>query len=402
MQITETLEFLTQIHTSWNNTEQRMALRKFPRRYLSYEYIGVESWQSQYLRALLYNKQTEQIEIPLWHAASPLPDTTYPGQTQIKLSTDKLWGYRGCRNIILWFSDKRGGDTYAVQALLGDGTVKLGEQIQSIYPGATTTICPVSYAVLQPEDQYAIYDSAHMSMQINLELLTDFTLTPIPASLDEFHFEPWKTKNPWQEALPATYLGAEVFGIAPAWADDLSGRFARSANKLDNQAGVVKYDLKSLNTSESREIDYLSLSRSEINNLQRFFCRCKGRLKSFWAPTWLADMVLTANAEKGQNYLLVEWPLFWKYYRNLARRKTIVVFLNNQTARILTIAGFTTDDAGNGKLILERPLPEGFRKEAVAMISFLCRYRFDSDTMTTDYETVDVAFTSFSFAEVDQ
>ena len=401
MQITETLEFLTQIHTSWNNTEQRMALRKYPRRFLSYEYIGVESWQSQYLRALLYNKQTEQIEIPLWHAASPLPDMTYPGQAQIKLTTDKLWAYRGCRNIIIWFNDKRGGDTYALQAILGDGTIKLNEQIQSVYP-AKSIICPVSYAVLQPEDKYQIYDSDNMSMQINVELMADYHLTPIPQSLDETRYEPWKTANPCQNALPASYLGADVFGIAPAWSNDLSAHFTRNANKLDNQTGVVKYDLKSLNTSESREIDYVALGRPEINNLQRFFCRCKGRLKSFWAPTWLSDMVLASSAEKGQNYLLVEWPLYWKYYRNLARRKTIVVFLKDQTARILSIAGFTADDTGHGKLILDQPLQEGIRKDSVAMISFLCRYRFDNDTMTTNYETVDVASTSLSFAEVDQ
>jgi hypothetical protein len=35
------------------------------------------------------------------------------------------------------------------------------------------------------------------------------------------------------------------------------------------------------------------------------------------------------------------------------------------------------------------------------MISFLCLYRFDTDTMTTNYDTVEVASTTLSFAEVD-
>lgn len=402
MQITEQLEFKTQIHNSWNNTEQRMALRKYPRRYISYEYVGVHSWQSQYLRALLYNKQTEQIEIPLWHAAGKLPAETFLGQTDIALGIDKLWAYRGCPNITLWKNDMVGGERYALQQLLGDGTIKLGEQLFSLWARGTI-VCPVTYGILQQEDKYELYSSASASMQINVEVMSDYLRMPLPVALDETHYEPWQSKNPWQDALPGQYMGVDLFGIGPAWSDNISASFSRNANKLDNDSGVVKYDLKSVYTSESREIDYVALSRSEINNLQRFFCRCKGRLKSFWAPTWLSDMVLAATAEQGQSYLLVEWPLFWRYYRNLARRKTVVVFLRNGSIVILPIAGFTVDDTGNyGKVILETPLKFQLRKDAVAMISFLCRYRFDTDVMTTNYETTDVASTSFSFAEVNE
>lgn len=401
-QISETIEFLTQIHKAWDNSEQRAALRKYPRRYISYDYIGIESWQSQYLRALLYNKQTETILFPLWHAASRMPDYTYPGQTQFNLTIDKLWHYRGCQNVILWRNDKQGGVTFALQALLGNGTIKLGEQIDSIYPKGIS-ICPVTYGILQQEDKYELSTSLNTTMQINLELMPDYVLNPLPASLDEFHFEPTKKDNPWQSALPATYMGADLFGIAPPWADDISANFTRNANKLDNQTGVVKYDLKSIYTSESREIEYIAISRAENNNLQRFFCRCKGRFKSFYAPTWLSDMKLAANAVKGQNYFIVEWPQFWRYYRNVSRRNKIVVFLKNYTTLILSIAGFTTDDTGNyGKVILDSLLPVDLTKNTVAMISFLCRYRFDSDSMTTNYETVEIASTSLSFAEVNE
>ena len=399
--ISETLEFLTQIHTAWVNTEQRMALRKYPRRYVSYEYIGMKPSQSQYLRALLYSKQTEQIEIPLWHAGCELPEQTFIGQSEIRLQTDKIWPYRGCRKAIFWYDDQRGGDPYILQSLLGDGTLKLGEQMGKIYPARRTTVFPVAYAILQQEDKYNLYTSAHMSMQLNLELMTNEVMVPIPASLDEYHDVPWQTKSPWQTALPTLYMGTEVFPIAPAWNGNIAANFTRNANKLDNQTGMIRYDLKSMDTSETKEIEYIGLSRSEVHNLQRFFCRCKGQCKSFYAPTWLSDMVLAADAPAGQNYLLVEFPLFWKYYGSLARRKTIVVFLNNYTTKILSIGGFTTNDTGEmGKVLLDSPLQTAIRKNSVAMISFLCRYRHDSDTMITNYETVGIASTAFTFAEV--
>nr|WP_092074936.1 hypothetical protein [Dendrosporobacter quercicolus]NSL49561.1 hypothetical protein [Dendrosporobacter quercicolus DSM 1736]SDN22784.1 hypothetical protein SAMN04488502_11516 [Dendrosporobacter quercicolus] len=399
--ITETLEFLTQIHTSWNNTEQRLALRTYPRRFLSYDYIGTNSSQSQYLRALLYARQTEQIEIPLWHAGCPLPESTYLGQTQVNLKPAYLWPYRGCRGAILWFNDQIGGDRYVLQQLLGDGTLKLNEQIESVYLRARTTVYPVAYAVLQQEDQYSLYSSEAMSMQFNLELMTNESTMPIPEALDEFHEEAWQTKNPWQDALPDQYLGVELFRIGPSWTGDIAASFARNANKLDNQSGVSQYDLKGPYTSETKEIEYLGFSRSEVYNLQRFFCRCKGRLKSFYAPTWLSDMVLAEDATAGQGYLLVEWSMFWKYYAGLTRRRTIVLFMKNQTTLILTIAGFTTSDDGElGKVVLDNNLKRMVRKADVAMISFLCRYRHDSDSMTTNYDAVDLASTTFSLAEV--
>jgi hypothetical protein len=36
----------------------------------------------------------------------------------------------------------------------------------------------------------------------------------------------------------------------------------------------------------------------------------------------------------------------------------------------------------------------------VVMISYLCRYRFDSDTLTTDYATTGIATVSTVFMEV--
>ena len=59
--IVEKLEYKTQIHTAWDGTEQRMALRSEPRRFVSYDYIGNETWQSQYLRMLTFGQQTISI-----------------------------------------------------------------------------------------------------------------------------------------------------------------------------------------------------------------------------------------------------------------------------------------------------------------------------------------------------
>ncbi|WP_371374359.1 hypothetical protein [Sporomusa aerivorans] len=400
-EISEALAFKTQIHKAWDATEQRMALRTYPRRSLAYDYYGMNGAQSQYLRALSYAKQNQKIEIPLWHAGCRMTESAYENFSHVSVDTVSLWQFRGCSGIMFWRNDKTGGDRYFLKALYADGSLKLTEILEQDYPKATTMIYPTAYGYLKPEDKYSVYASHLTTMQLNVELLDDYSLTSLPTAFNEDNYEAWNCKTPFQDAIPASYLGVDIFPLAPSWTGDLSANFTRNANLLDNETGLVKYDLKSVYASENKEIDYVLTSRSEINNFQRFFTRCKGRLKSFYAPSWLSDMTLAETASSGQLYLLVEWPLYWKYYASLSRRKLIIVFLRSGSVKIFPVAGYATDSTGEyGKVYLETALTSPLRKSDVVMISFLCRYRFDSDTLTTDYDTTGIATVTTSFAEV--
>ena len=400
-QISETLEFKTQIYKAWDATEQRMALRAYPRRSIAYDYYGMNDKESQYLRALSYAKQNEQIEIPLWHAACRLSEDAYENFSHVKTDIVNLWQFRGCSGIMFWHNDRVGGERYFLKSLYGDGTLKLTEILEADYMARNTMIYPTAYGYLKESDKYSVYSASLATMQLNIDLLDDYSLNALPTVLDENHFEVWKTKTPFQDAIPSSYLGADIFPLAPSWTGDLTSNFTRNVNKLDNETGLPKYDLKSAYASENKEIEYVLTSRSEINNFQRFFIRCKGRLKSFYAPTWLNDMSLMQTAAAGQNYLLVKWPFYWKYYSGMSRRKLIIVFLKAGTVKILPVAGYSTDDSGEyGKIYLDAALPVALRKSDVAMISFLCRYRFDSDTLTTEYDTTGIATITTTFAEV--
>jgi len=399
--IVETLEYKTQIHTAWDNTEQRAAIRTYPRRAISYDYYGMTPAQSQYLRALSYAKQNEQIEIPLWHAACKLTEDAAVSLTHVMVDPSDVWPFRGCSGLMFWHNDQEGGERYFLGALNATGNLKLTEQLELAYPRQTTLVCPVSYGYLKSTTDYSILTSAYLSMQLNAELLDDFSSTSIPAGLNEDTFEVWGRKTPYQEALPSSYKGVDIFPLAPSWVDDLSASITRNANTLDNESGIVKFDLKSEYASENRDIEYVLSSKTEINNFQRFFCRCKGRLKSFYMPTWLNDLVLAEDAPIGQTYLHVKWPLYWQYYAKTTRRKVAIFFLKSGSVKILPIGGYATSTDGTmGKVFLDSALTEAMKASDVVLASYLCRYRFDSDKLTTEYDTTGLASAAVSFAEV--
>lgn len=378
-----------------------MALRKYPRRSVSYDYYGMTASQSQYLRALSYAKQNEQIEIPLWHAACRLTENAYANHSILHVTPQDLWQFRGCSGMIFWHNDTSGGERYFINVIHGDGSIQLTEVIERDYLSKQIAILPVSYGYLKPEDDYSSYTDSYVTMQLNVDLQSDYAKVYLPTLLDENHFETWETKTPFQNALPTSYAGVELFPLAPSWTKDVASNFTRNANALDNTSGIVKYDLKSINGSENKEIEYVLATRSEINNFQRFFTKCKGRWKSFYAPTWLSDMVLVEDVPKGQSYMMVDWSLYWKYYTSMVRRKLIVVFLKSGSVRTIRIAGYSTDETGKfGKVYLDSPTSAELLKKDVVMISFLCRYRFDSDTLTTEYDTTGIATISTAFTEV--
>lgn len=400
--ITEKISYLTQIHTAWDNSEQRMALRAEPRRYISYDYIGIENWQSEYLRMLIYNAQTQVIQFPLWHAACRLKDNQYIDQTTISVPTYGLWGFRNIGAVELWRNDHTGGVKYDVKYITANGILGLKKQLKSNWQAGETMAIPVFYGILQQEDSYTNLLASVSEMTLNLELIQNQKAPDFPLAWNEFHDEDMPLESKFKEGMPANYMGAEVFRYMPQWENDMSAKFSRNANRLDYNSGIFRFDLKSYNPTESRNINFAGISRAEIYNMQRFFMRQKGRWKSFWAPTWLSDIELAGNQASGQNYLLIKFNLFWKYYAKSSRRRNLIVFYVDGTAEILSIAGYATDETGKyGKIYLDSPLKQEIRASRVRMISFFCRYRFASDDLTTDYETTGIATMQISFQEVD-
>ncbi len=400
--ITEKISYLTQVHTAWDGTEQRMALRSEPRRYVAYDYTGMESWQSQYLRMLIYSAQTQLIQFPMWHAACSLPDRQYKGQASVRVPLDILWNFRNIGALELWGGDTAGGAKYDLKYMTASGALGLQKQLKGDWPAYATAVIPVFYGVLQQDDSYTNVHSDVSEMTINVELIQNQNAPDFPAAFDEYHDEILPEESQFSFGLPASYMGAEVWRFYPQWEDDMPAQFTRNANRMDYDTGVFRFDLKSYNPGETRDVTYAAISRPEIHNMQRFFMRCKGAWKYFWAPTWVNDIALAGDQSSGQICLYADFTMFWKYYAKSSRRRTIVIFYYGGTCEILKIAGYSLDDTGRrGKIYLDGPLTHDIRKADVRCISFFCRYRFSEDDMVMDYETTGIATTKLTLKEVD-
>lgn len=399
--ISETIEFLTRVQRAWDGTEQRSSIRPFPRRQLTYDYIGANSWQSQYLRSLAYAQQTQLILFPVWHAACYAQQDVPNGAYSFQVKKNYIWGWRGATHSQVWKNDEYGGSTYQNNVFASDGTINLMKAISGDWRAGTVAFTPVVWCVLKNEDKFISSTSKCSEMALNMEIVRETTAPALPTSLDENHDE--AQKYPFCNGLPANYLGEEILRVSPSWESEVTSDYSRNAFRLDNKTGPFQYDLRGPDPTERKELPFLLQNRAEINNMQRFFYRMKGRLHSFLAPTWLHDVTLAADAYNGSAYLLTKFPGYWKYMTSTTRRRTLVAFMKDNTARIIKVAGYSTDETGElGKMWLSSNLQEPLMMKDVRMISYLCRYRFDSDTMVMNYETQKTGTTTLPFMEVTQ
>lgn len=400
MKTSESIEFLTKIYTAWDNTEQRQALRTRPRRSIALDYIGLNPAQSQYIRSLAYMGQTQLIQLPVWFASHRLDTPCYAADFSVKIPQSLVWQCRGCDYIQLMKSQNDGGEIFPVKQYFADGTITLNKKFAKEWAPGSTVFTPVGWFVLSQEDKYSNTSGMVASGTLNFEFMKETAAPMIPDAVSQEHDE--ETQLLFGRDLPKVYNGSELFITPPDWANGFTANFKRNANRLDNKPGVFIYDVKSNNPVETRQLDFITIGRPEINNLQRFFCRQKGRLHSFYAPTWLDDIELVNDAEKGDILLYTTFPYFYKYYQSGERRKTILVFYRDGTTQILKVAGYSTDDTGtHGKIILSQGLKKPIYRRNVGLISFLCKYRFDTDVMTTNYTSQETAAATLTFAEVD-
>lgn len=401
--ITETIEFKTQIHTAWDNTEQRMALREHPRRSISYRYTGMTNRNSEYLRALCNGQQTQQIEFPLWQATRLLPQTRYDQQAHIQLETRDMWDYRDCHAVML-VKDYNGVEAsterFNLKSIEADGFLQTKKTFSNDWPEGKTLVVPVFWGVLNQEDSYTNVTSHVADLCLNIEVMPSITAVTLPEAVNEYNYPRLK----FEDSLNADneYNGYELFMFPPSWLQDQQISYSRNANKLDNDTGYFRYDLKSSATTTTRSMDFYGLTKDEIHFLQRFFYRCKGQWKSFYMPTWTSDIKLADNAYIGDSVMYGKFEYYYRYYTSNNRRKLIIVFFEDGTIQIIEIAGWTVHENGKmSKIYLQTALQKNLLVNQIKMISFLCKVRHNSDTMTTSYETNETASITFEVKEVD-
>ena len=354
--VTERLEWLTDVLSNPRGAEQRRALRISPRRSLETSML-VEGTERALFDLALAGWGRKVWAIPVWFDVQELAADLAAGSMRINCAVD-LREFRAGGLAML-----RGDtafDSEAVEILAIDATgLQLKRATQQRWP-AGTRLYPVRTA------RIASIDSKRLTDKLNRAQLT-FDLA-----------EP----SDWSSALPAVmYRGRPVFELRPDESEDLTLNYERLLQTLDNGStlpAVTDTAGKHFSVQQHR---WALDGRQERAAWRSLAYGLRGRAKSVWVPTHAWDLQLTKPASG--SLLTVERIGYARFGVKTQGRQDIRIELHSGSViyRRITAAA---EDGTSESLSLDSDLPGVINPADVYRISFmaLCRAADDALELT--------------------
>jgi len=166
----------------------------------------------------------------------------------------------------------------------------------------------------------------------------------------------------------------------PSWVDPEES-WDNKWVRLDNDTGLIEYDIQSIEPVLRREAKFLRIGRPAIDRMLRFLFYCSGRLAPFWIAANDRGFELVIPTAAGTSTLIIE-PIDYEYALSGSAARTHVELSTTDGIAIRRmITGVETLPSGLEQLTLDSPLPVDISKATLNRCAWLELCRLDSDAI---------------------
>lgn len=363
--VLETLEFKTDVLTSEVGAEQRISKRLTPRRSMETSFL-IQKENRQYLQHLLGRYGSSVWLIPLWHQVAPLDAAVALGATSLSFDT-RLREYKaGDFVVIRHRTDARIFEAIEI-ASVSDSELILISNTERAWPRNDTYVYPARLGRLAD-----LVQGAKKTDEL-FEVKARFNIAQI---------------NPYPSGwVSATYLDGLVLETRPDDSEDLSFDYQRNLLTLDNDLAIPEVFDAPDKAFRKMQYRWSFIGREAYDNLKQMLYWLRGRTRSFWLPTFMADFTLAVAAEADDTTLTV---------KNVGYTRTERADTTWTHLRIETLSGAVSyhhivssveDDASTETLTLEAPLTSALSVSSIRSISYLIPVRLDQDVIELNHPT---------------
>jgi len=372
--VNETWEFLTEILTAYDGSEQRISLRRNPRRNMEFSIDIIDLQQRQEQYELLFKNMGLQAIIPAYQHATRITQTTTIGGSRLYFDATKTQ-MRVNESIAMINIKTQEAQVAKVTAIYSDG-VDIGSAVgQDIDNGYYVYPC---HAMIIQNDSGLTMQSITGKMDIRAE---GFAQPALP--------------RPGASISIDVVDGLNVMRIRPlVSADEL---FATRAEIADFEVGLKAILRKAdphPTLSGSRSWLIKRYDRSEDEDYMReFIDQARGAQKAWLMPTWLPDLTLapiaTPNPLEGTlivneaNYPSLFFPYpTWQY---------IMIQYGTLAPTFHKVIGAAVRDDGYVDLSFTPSLANDPLVSDITMISFMLKVR-GTDVIRRRHEHRDTVY----------
>lgn len=376
--VDERFEMITEVITSDNNNEQRIAKRTYPRHHISATFMIPEELVPTF--RLMMIKSDQQFLLPYWIAPHYIVNNTVAGASGFTLDTpienlqpDEYVVYESPAGLI------------ARQILSQDGTdLQLKTPISQDIP-ANARIWKGFYGRLNPETSYSQLTGTLNEALLEFDVQNEVgKLLGEPFTIDE-----------------DTYQGLPVLLRKSDWAQPLNVREFYQSDKLELGPNNRSYFYKWEESQRTEQMQFLNFTRDDTKQLRDFFLNRRARQLTFWRPSMIPDMRLAQETTDSNAQALRVTPgrLSEVYREGSSLYRNIMIQFTDGERRYYEIDA-VTDGTESATVILTTQIGRELRYATVDRICWLYYVRFANDDFTITHETTKVSNVSLAVTTV--
>ncbi|MDO4698288.1 MAG: phage tail protein [Pasteurellaceae bacterium] len=358
--VTETLEFLTAVHTSYSGAEQRVARRLSPRRTFEFEAVLV-GVARQFFENVMYAYGSRVWSMPVFTDRSDLLAEARISATSLILDTIGRDFIDKGQAILL---HPNGQQEMVEITTVESGRLRLKRALQRAYP-IGTRIYPIRSAMLTDPPAIRRVNDSLATAQVRFAVVEHNGF-----SNDISH-------------LP-TYRGFLVLEPTSEWSEDVTSEYQRLIAELDNQTGK-RYRLDTAQKAFQVVSHHFVLSHRDVQRqLRQLFYYLRGRQKPIWVATSSTDF--TAVSDLMGTILDVRHCGYSATLRREMGRTDVRIELCNGDVIYRRIITSNVVDDRTERLAFEGDSIE-IKQQEIAKMSFMTLSRLESDTISWQHKT---------------
>lgn len=353
----ERLDWLTDVFTAFDGTEQRVRLRQTPRRALEFGFAA-EGAQRRRLEAALYDAGASTWTVPFWPDGEPIATTINSGATVLPCNPATRDYYAGGL-VMLLGEDGRNEIRTIAPGGVGASSVTVTAGLTTGWAPGSGTIYPARTGRLPTTHGVARFTGDFASGRARMEFQDVSSWTPATES--------------------TTYRDAPVMVERPNWQGEPTMDYQRKLAILDFGIGPREFDDESNRPDTVQSFRWFLESRQRIADFRAWLYARAGKHRHLWVPTWANDLVVTSSIDAAATTMQVGNIGYTARLLNKTHRRDIRIETAAGQVFYRRITNAVVNSPTTETLTIDSALGVSLTPADVLQVSFLALSRMESD-----------------------
>jgi len=356
-------EWLTDVITAYNGTEQRRCLRRFPRRTVEFSLFAHNS-DAGLLGNLLWGWQDRMYGVPLWWDGSQLTQDAAASNTVLHLDT--LDREIAPQQTLMLFASSSVFESVQVSQVFSDH-VQLFSPLQSSWP-RYTEVYPLKTGRLGADQSIANTVANLAEPRLMFRLL--------------------QSASPYSPVdYPTTYRSLPVLEDISDWTGGMDSKTSVKLVEYDNSLNNFLTDVQGAYPVTSRQVKWFLNTRGKIAAFKRWIAARQGRLTVFWMPSGVSDMQLLNTVQPTDSSIIISYIGYATHVQQQVGRRDVRIESKTKGVFYRRIVSSDALSSASESIQLDSALGVVISPDDIEMISFMAPSRLDVDRVEIDMRT---------------